>query len=59
MCYSDIISVVSNSASRVSNERIDGQEIHDNIFKKANQMQTVNTNMIQSNSQKILQNGQH
>ena len=41
MSYSDIISVVSNSASRVFNERIDGQEIHDNI-KKANQMQTVN-----------------
>ena len=58
MSYSDIISVVSNSASRVFNERIDGQEIHDNI-KKANQMQTVNTNMIQSNSQQILQNGQH
>ena len=58
MSYSDIISVVSNSASRVFNERIDGQEIHDNI-KKANLMQTVNTNMIQSNNQQILQNGQH
>ena len=57
MFYSNIISVVSNSASRVFNERIDGQEIHDNI-KKANLMQTVNTNMIQSNSQQILQNGQ-
>ena len=56
MSYSDIISVVSNSASRVFNERIDGQEIHDNIT-KANLMQTVNTNMIQSNSQQILQNG--
>ena len=49
MSYSDIISVVSNSTSRVFNERIHGQKIHDNI-KKANLMQTVNTNMIQSNS---------
>ena len=55
MSYSDIISVVSNSASRVINERIDRQEIHNNI-KKANLMQPVNTNMIQSNSQQILQN---
>ena len=54
MSYSDIISVVSNSASRVFNERIEGQEIHDNI-KEANLMQTVNTNMIQYNSQQILQ----
>ena len=58
MSYSDIISVASNSASRVFNERIVGQEIHDNI-RKANLMQTVNTNMIRSNSQPIPQNGQH
>ena len=58
MSYSDIISVVSKSASRVFNEKIDGQEIYDNI-KKKNLMQTVNTSMIQSNSQQILQNGQH
>ena len=58
MSYSDIISVVSNSASKVFNEKLDGQKTHDNI-KKANLMQTVNTNMIQSNSQQILQNGQH
>ena len=32
--YSDVISLVSNSASRVFNERIDGQEIPDNIGKK-------------------------
>ena len=57
MSYSDIISVVSNSASRVFNERIDGQEINDNI-KKANLVQTVNTNMIKSNSQQTFQNGQ-
>ena len=43
MFYSDIIGVVSNSASRVFNERIDGQEIHGNI-RKTNLMQTVNTN---------------
>ena len=49
MSYSDIISVVSNSASRVFNEKIDGQEIYDN-FRKTNLMQTVNTNMIQSSS---------
>ena len=57
MCYSDIIKVVSNSASKLLNERIDRQENHDNI-KKTNLMQTVNTNMIQSSSQKNVQNGQ-
>ena len=58
MCYSDIISVVSNSASRLFNERNDGQEIHDDI-KKTNLMQTDNTNMIQSSSQQNVQNGQN
>ena len=41
LSYSDIISVVSNSASRVFNERIDGQEIYDDI-RKTNLMKTVN-----------------
>ena len=58
MSYSNIISVVSNSASRVFNERIDGQKIHDNI-RKTNLMQTINTNMIQSSSQKNFENGHH
>ena len=58
MSHSDIISVVSNSASIVFIERIDGQEIHDNI-RKTKLMQTVKTNMIQSSSQQNLQNGQH
>ena len=58
MSYSDIISVVSNCASRVFNEGIDGQEIHDNI-KKTNLMQSVNTKMIHSSSQQKLENGQH
>ena len=58
MSYSDIISVVSNSASRVFNEKIDGQEFHDNI-RKTNLMQTVNTNMSQSSSQQNFANGQH
>ena len=40
------------------NERIDGQEMHD-IIKKANLMQTVNTNMIQSSSQENHQIGQN
>ena len=31
MSYSNIISVVSNSASKMFNERIDGQETHDEI----------------------------
>ena len=57
MSYSNNISVVSNSGyRRVFNERIDGHEIPDNI-KKANLMQTVNTNMIQSSSQQNHQNG--
>ena len=51
MSCSGILSVISNSDSRVFNERIDGQEIHNNI-EKANLMQTLNTNMIQSSSQK-------
>ena len=54
MSYSDIISVVSNSTSRVFNKREDGQEIHDKI-KKTNLMQTVNTtHMSQSSSQQSL-----
>ena len=51
MSCSGILSVISNSDSRVFNERIDGQKIHNNI-EKANLMQTLNTNMIQSSSQK-------
>ena len=58
MSNSDIISVVSNRASRVFNEKIEVQEIHDNI-RKTNLMQTVNTNMIQSSSQQNFANGQH
>ena len=34
MSYSGIISVVSNSASKVFNERTDGQEVHDKIGKQ-------------------------
>ena len=58
MSYSNIISVVSNCASRVFNERIDAQEFHNNI-RKTNLMQSVNTNMIHSSSQQNLENGQH
>ena len=35
MSYSDIINIVSNSASRIFNEKIDGQKIHESI-KSAN-----------------------
>ena len=58
MSYSDIITVVSKSASRVFNKRIDEQEIRDNI-KNANLMQTDNPNMIQSRTQQNQRNGQH
>ena len=56
--YRDIISVVRSCASRVFNERIDGQEIHDSIRKEI-LMQPVNTNMIHSSSQQNLENGQN
>ena len=35
MSYGDIISIVSNSASRTFNEKIDGRRIHDSL-KSAN-----------------------
>ena len=35
MSYSDIINIVSNSASRIFNEKIDGQKLHDST-KSAN-----------------------
>ena len=41
MSYSDIINIVSNSASRIFNEKIDGQRIHESI-KSAN-ITSVNT----------------
>ena len=58
MSYSDIISVVSNIAPKMFNERLNGQKIQDN-FRKTNLMQTINTNMIQSSKQQNLENGQH
>ena len=55
--YSDIINIVSSSASRIFNEKIDDQRIHDSI-KSAN---TAPGNSIQTNnlpnSQKFPQNG--
>ena len=41
MSYSDIINIVSNSASSIFNEKIDGQRIHESI-KSAN-ITSVNT----------------
>ena len=31
MSYSDIINIVSNNASRIFNDKIDGQKIHESI----------------------------
>ena len=57
MFYSDIINIVSNSASRILNDKIDGQRIHDSI-KSANTARDIS---IQSNnlpnSQNFSQNG--
>ena len=57
MSYSDIINIVSNSASRIFNEKIDGQKIHESI-KSANVI-TVNSmppNNV-ADSQNFNQNG--
>ena len=57
MSYSDIINIVSNSASRIFNEKIDGQKIHESI-KSANAIpvNSMPPNNI-SNSQNFNQNG--
>ena len=57
MSYSDIINIVSNSASRIFNEKIDGQRIHDSI-KSANTTPVVSiqTNNL-PNSENFSQNG--
>ena len=57
MSYSDIKNIVSNSASRIFNEKIDGQRIHESI-KSAN-ITSVNTMPPKNlaNSQNFTQNG--
>ena len=57
MSYSDIINIVSSSASRIFNEKIDGQKIHESI-KSANAIpvNSMPPNNI-SNSQNFNQNG--
>ena len=57
MSYSDIINIVSNSASRIFNEKIDGQRIHDSI-KSTNTTPVISiqTNNL-PNSQNFSQNG--
>ena len=57
MSYSDIINIVSNSASRIFNEKIDGQRIHE-IIKSANitSHNTMPPNNL-ANSQNFTQNG--
>ena len=57
MSYSDIINIVSNSASRIFNEKIDGQRIHDSV-KSTNTATVISiqTNNL-PNSQNFLQNG--
>ena len=57
MSYSDIINIVSNSASRIFHEKIDGQKIHESI-KSANAIpvNSMPPNNI-SNSQNLNQNG--
>ena len=57
MSYSDIINIVSNSASRIFNEKFDGQKIHESI-KSANAIpvNSMPPNDI-SNSQNFNQNG--
>ena len=57
MSYSDIINIISNSASRILNEKIDGQRIQDSI-KSANTAPVISiqTNNL-PNSQNFLQNG--
>ena len=57
MSDSDIINIVSNSASRIFNEKIDGQRIHESI-KSANNT-SVNTMPLNNlaNSQNFTQNG--
>ena len=57
MSYSDITNIVSNSASRIFNEKIDGQKIHESI--KSAYVIPVNSmppNNI-TNSQNFNQNG--
>ena len=57
MSYSDIINIVSNSASRIFNEKIDSQRIHE-IIKSANitSVNTIPPNNL-ANSQNFTQNG--
>ena len=57
MSYSDIVNIVSNSASRIFNEKIDGQKRHESI-KSANviPVNSMPPNNI-ANSQKFNQNG--
>ena len=57
MSYSDIINIVSYSASRIFNKKIDGQRVHESI--KSTNITSVNTmppNNL-ANNQNFTQNG--
>ena len=57
MSYSDIINVVSISASRNFVDKIEGQKIHDSIKKANNNFTNVPTQQISTNSHQFSQYG--
>ena len=57
MSYSDIINVVSISASRIFGDKIGGQKVHDSIKNASNNLTNVPTQQISTNSHQFRQHG--
>ena len=55
MSYSDIINVVSISASRIFGDKIEGQKVHDSIKNANNNFKNVPTQQISTNSHQFSQ----
>ena len=57
MSYSDIINVVSISASRILGDKIEGQKVHDSIKNANNNFTNVPTQQISTNRHQLSQHG--